>query len=130
MKYDPLRSPLAAKWLEIGELNRIDLVADFHKKARIKIPNARAHAVLHAIVENQIALNTPAVLEAMDRLQAEGIDRHEAIHAVGTVLMELLREIMNNQRSFTPEETNEVYAAALKHLTVAWWWENYGPEEK
>ena len=130
MKYDPLRAPPAAEWLEIGELDRIDLVADFHKKARIKLPNARAHSILHAIVENQIALSTPAVLEAMERLKAGGLDRHGAIHAVGTVLLELLRELMNNPKAHPPQQTNEMYASALSHLTVSWWLENYGPEKK
>jgi len=46
--------------------------------ARIKLPNVTAHASLHAIVENQIALNLDPVVRAMHRLGKEGLTRHDA----------------------------------------------------
>ena len=56
MRYDPLRPPDAEQWLDLGEMERMDLVADYHRCARIKLPNPRLHATLHVIVENQIFL--------------------------------------------------------------------------
>jgi len=51
------------------------------------LPDETLHASIHVIVENQAALgdDTP-VAGAIERLMAEDIDRHEAIHAVGSVL--------------------------------------------
>ncbi|MGY4231832.1 hypothetical protein ACVIIW_000779 [Bradyrhizobium sp. USDA 4449] len=45
-----------------------------------------AHAKFYAIVESQIADAELPVRGTVERLMAEGIDRHEAIHAVGSVL--------------------------------------------
>ena len=87
MRYDPLRPPDAEQWLDLDEMERMDLVADYHRCARIKLPNPRLHATLHVIVENQILLadETP-VAATLDRLLAEGLDRHDAIHAIASVL--------------------------------------------
>jgi hypothetical protein len=49
---------------------------DYHRRARIRLPNEKLHATLHAIVEAQIALGdeTPAGRIAQ-RLTGEGLDR-------------------------------------------------------
>jgi hypothetical protein len=61
-RYDPLVAPDLEEWLALDEGERIDLARDYHRKARIRLPNARVHATVHAIVETQIALGdkTPA----------------------------------------------------------------------
>jgi hypothetical protein len=61
-RYNPLVSPDPEEWLALGEQERIDLARDYHRKARIRLPNAKVHATVHAIVETQIALRdeTPA----------------------------------------------------------------------
>jgi hypothetical protein len=61
-RYNPLVSPDPEEWLALGEQERIDLARDYHRKARIRLPNAEVHATVHAIVETQIALGneTPA----------------------------------------------------------------------
>ena len=81
LKYDPEQKPHASEWLALGEQERIDLASQFHKAARIKIPNAIAHASIHVIVENQIAENIEPIVRAMSRLQREGLSRHDALHA-------------------------------------------------
>lgn len=86
MNYNPDTPPRPGEWLALDEQARIRLAEDYHRKARIKLPNAKAHAAFHAIVENQIALGLPSVLRAMERLAGQGLSRHDAIHAVCTVL--------------------------------------------
>jgi len=78
-RYDPLVTPAAEQWMELDEGMRIQLVEDYHWRARIRLPRPKAHAVFHVIVENQIALGdeTP-VQRTVDRLMAEGLDRHDA----------------------------------------------------
>jgi hypothetical protein len=71
-EYNPGRAPEPESWLELDEQERIALVETYHRVARIKLPNVTAHAALHAIVENQIALNLEPVVRAMDRLGKEG----------------------------------------------------------
>jgi uncharacterized protein YchJ len=119
-RYDPLKAPDPQEWLSLDEQERIDLVADYHLRARIDLPNAKAHAVAHAIVENQIALGGELAAErTLHRLMAEGLDRHDAVHAIGFVLLGLLNDTMRGSAS--DEFSHEEYAAGLDRLTAAEW---------
>ncbi len=53
--YDPEVAPDPQRWLALDEQTRISLAGRCHRKARIELPDHQAHAVIHAIVENQIA---------------------------------------------------------------------------
>jgi len=53
--YDPETAPDTAEWLDLEEEERIRRVSDYHRHAKIKLPNLTIHAALHAVVENQIA---------------------------------------------------------------------------
>jgi hypothetical protein len=119
-RYDPLEAPDAEEWLALDEQERIDLVLNYHRKARIRLPNAKVHAIVHAMVETQIALEdeTPARRTAQ-RLMDEGLDRHEAIHAIGWVLIEFMSDLMDEPESRA--EPNAPYFAALDRLTVEDW---------
>jgi hypothetical protein len=70
--YDPEATPEAAAWLALDEQLRLALVEQYHQWRRIRVPNVRAHAVMHAIVENQLAENDGVVTETLLRLQHEG----------------------------------------------------------
>jgi hypothetical protein len=66
---------------------RIDRVIDCHRRVRFKRPNVRLHAIMHVVVENQILLGDEApVASTLARLMAEGLERHNALHAVVSVL--------------------------------------------
>jgi hypothetical protein len=86
--YYPLRDPNSTEWLNLDEQERIGLVTDYHRKKRIELPNRMVHAAFHTAVENQLAEGIPDVRDALTRLMGEGLDRHEAIHAIGSVLAE------------------------------------------
>ena len=78
-RYDPLRTPDPAQWLELDESERTRLVQQYHRRARIRLPNATLHAVFHVVVENQVAEGTETpVLETLARLMSAGLDRHQA----------------------------------------------------
>lgn len=117
--YDPDQTPSPEQWLALDEQIRIRLAEEHHRAARIKLPNLKAHAVFHAIVENQIAENTESVVRAMARLTAEGLPRHEALHAIGTVLAEHVHDLFNAKA----DESNSaaVYNAAVERLTAKGW---------
>ncbi len=118
--YDPLEAPDPEEWLELDEQERIDLVQDYHRRARIRLPNEKLHATIHAIVEAQIALGdeTPACRIAQ-RLIGEGLDRHDAIHAIGMVLAEHIVDVLKTTKS--AEDPNAPYFAALERLTAEDW---------
>jgi hypothetical protein len=124
-RYDPLREPAAEDWLQMDELERIALVESYHRNARIQLPSSRAHATFHVIVENQAALGdeTP-VRKTLQRLMNEGIDRHEAIHAVASVLTEFISDVLRG--SEPQSDPNVPYYAALERLTVRSWRRDFG----
>jgi hypothetical protein len=77
------------------------------------------HAALHSVVENQIAEELQTVRETVARLQAEGLSRHDAIHAVGSVLVGCLQALM---REGAPAQFEvEAYFQDLRSLTAAGW---------
>lgn len=86
-KYDPDRAPDPEEWLALDEMTRMDLVSQYHRKHRVRLPNVQAHAVIHTIMENQVALGDEIPVAAtLRRPMAEGLDRHDAVHAIGSVL--------------------------------------------
>ena len=124
--YDPEIAPDSVEWLEMGEKERIALVEGYHRKQRVELPNIKVHAVLHAVVENQIAEELDSVVQAMDRLMAEGLSRHEALHAIGCVMADHLYEVMNAKDEKYAASMQSRYDADLNRLTVKEWREKGG----
>lgn len=58
------------------------------------MPDVHLHAIIHAVVENQIAMGDEyPVQKTSKRLVREGLNRHNAIHPIGSVLMKYLWEM-------------------------------------
>lgn len=117
--YDPDVAPDAQEWLELDEFERIDMVARAHRRARVKLPNPQLHAVIHVIVENQIAERVPVPTDTLHRLVAEGLTRHDALHAMGSVLAVHMQTMLT--RAPTSGDPNSAYYAALHGLTAQGW---------
>jgi hypothetical protein len=118
--YDPNTSPEPTDWLQAHEDERIELVSTYHRRSKIELPNAQLHAVVHVVVENQIALGEDIVVSTLGRLQAEGLTRHDALHAIGSVLAENLYELMQDEAGATNEPYRR-YLNRLKQLTAENW---------
>lgn len=103
----------------MDEDERIALIQAFHRRVRDKTPNPRIHAGVHLIVENQLAEGLETVKETLERLRAEGLGRHEAIHAIGRALIQHLSNLM--QATEPAPDNNALYYEALKALTVSSW---------
>lgn len=113
------RSEASRAWQGLDERERIRLVMDYHRRARIALPNARLHAVFHVIVENQAALGSGTPVQAtLERLQQEGLDRHDALHAVGSVLLTHIHDFMRAKGRGDP---NPAYYRDLRALTARAW---------
>jgi hypothetical protein len=118
-RYDPEYAPNPEQWLALDEQERIDLAEEHHRIANIKLPNLQAHAALHAIVESQIAQNLESVVRAMTRLTAGGLSRHEAIHAIASVLAEHIYEL--SDPAVNENNSASIYNAAIERLTASSW---------
>jgi Domain of unknown function (DUF1841) len=122
-KYDPERAPDPARWLAEDEYRRIDIIERYHRRQRIEVPRLHAHAAIHVAVENQVAMGDELpVAEAVQRLMAQGLSRHDAIHAVGAVLVNHLNRILA-----AGEPDNEAYNRDVRALTKETWYAEYGP---
>ena len=111
--YDPDTPPVPADWLQTDEGERIELVSAYHRDRKVKLPNSQLHAVIHVVVENQLALGDEVVLRTLARLQAEGLGRHDALHAIGSVLAEDLYALM---RTTDDTKGGNIYDRYLKRL--------------
>ena len=115
--YDPEDAPMPAEWLALDESERIRLATNFHANARIKHPNMKAHGVMHAVVENQVAEGYGPSCRALERLRAEGLSRHDAVHAIGSVIV---LHIFEASRSGKPPDQVEL-GNAIEGLTAQSW---------
>ena len=120
--YDPDQTPEAGAWLALDESERIGRITAFHAAAGITPPNAQMHAAMHSVVENQIAEEMTTVDDTLARLCAEGLTRHEALHAVGSVLVAHLTVRMG--RPGKDRAAVDDYVRKLHSLTAEGWREH------
>jgi Domain of unknown function (DUF1841) len=121
MRYDAGKAPHPQEWLELDESDRINEVIDYHRRRRLPVgENKRLHAAAHVLVENQVAMSNATVVPAtLNRLMREGLDRHDAIHAIASVLMGIVFDAVRNPEG-KPIDINDAYRE-LGELTAASW---------
>ena len=120
LQYDPDRHVDPDAWFEFDESERIEAVKEYHRRAKVGLPNANLHATTHVIVENQVALGDAyPVQSVLFRLMEEGLSRHDAIHAIGLVLAERLFAGLREEGQ--PADLNAEYLEKLKELTAESW---------
>ena len=119
MRYDPARHVDAEEWSQLDEGEQIELVMEYHRPARIRLPNLRVHASLHVTVENQVLLGeeTP-VAAALLRLMGDGLDRHDAIHAIASVLSRVMYDAVTRNET---RDLKTVYYSEVDRLTAEGW---------
>jgi hypothetical protein len=118
--YDPLQAPDPEAWLALGADARTELVNQYHEQAGVELPGRRVHAMMHVIVENQIAEgNAVLVATRLRQLMAQGLNRHQAIHAIASVVVQHIAAVM---RSESPgDDGQRRFHAALKRLDARKW---------
>lgn len=119
MKYNPDVAPDCEEWLALDEMQRIDLCERYHIEAGIDVPRLKVHAILHAIVENQIAENVEPVERAVARLVGEGLSRHHAIHAVGEVLLAHFQRLVGAGNAASDDK--DAFVREIENLTARQW---------
>lgn len=116
VRYDPMIGPTPDAWLELDEGEQAELVLRYHKRHGARAGNMRLHAIIHATVETQLAERHVAATAALERLLGDGLDRHEAIHAIGSVVAEQIHGAMQG----TAFDAG-VYERRLSRLDAASW---------
>lgn len=118
--YDPSQIPDPDEWLALDELERINLVENYHKGSEEKIPEGseKMHAAIHAAVENQLASAIEPVSAVVAKLVRQGLGRHEALHAIGAVLSEDLFNLQQGEGE--PWDQNK-YQRRLEKLSAKRW---------
>jgi hypothetical protein len=125
--YNPDRAIDPLEWSSLDEDERHYLVERYHRKKRIKMPNLHVHAAIHVIVENQVALGSEIPAQkTLERLMREGLGRHDAIHAIGSVLAGYMFDLINH--GATGQDVNANYYGQLEELTAEGWLKSVNEE--
>jgi hypothetical protein len=121
--YDPEHAPDPESWLSLDESERMDLAQESQRDDE-QLPSPRLHAAIHLVVENQVAMGdeTP-VAATLQRLLAEGLGRHDAVHAVGSVLSKHIYRAMkhDSRAELGVADPNESYYLELDELSAVEW---------
>ena len=102
--YNPTKAPPAREWLALSEPERLRLVQVFHEAHGEYGESLDAHCGVHAAVETQLAMKASGSRDALSRLRKQGLNRHEAIHAIGMALIEHLREAARGDAATSYEQ--------------------------
>lgn len=120
--YDADHAP--AGWLEHDEALRTAAIAYYHDthQPHPAPESLRLHAICHGLVETQLAEGDPHVTPALARLMGEGLSRHDALHAIGTVALAAFYQAVEGV-AVDPQG----YADAVAALTKEDWLATVGP---
>ena len=98
------------------------LAIAYHRRYHLPMgQDPKLHGVVHVVVENQVALGDVTVVPAtLARLMREGLDRHDAVHAIGSVLIGIIFDVMTKKVG-ADVDINARYGHELAALTAASW---------
>ncbi|MEH6445561.1 MAG: hypothetical protein V7784_16825 [Oceanospirillaceae bacterium] len=113
-KYDPEQPLNSNSWLSLSEDDRINLAMESHDSSDLFEQSLTLHASIHVVVENQLALNTEYVPETLTALIKQGMSRHDAVHAIGAVVLEELLQVRENGESFNSKQYKKRFGDLIK----------------
>jgi hypothetical protein len=118
--YNPSVEQSKEEWLCATESERLAAVMEYHENSGVDIDEKALtiHATIHVIVENQLAMGVDLLPETIAKLIRQGLTRHEAIHAVGAILIEDIMDIMCGEIS---EFSAKRYRKKLEKITAKRW---------
>jgi hypothetical protein len=118
--YDPSIAPDKGEWLALDEGEQLDIVAVFHESHGEFGNSLDVHAGIHVVIETQLALDTPEVTAALDRLMKQGLTRHDVIHAIGTVFLESIHDLVESDHTSDGDDNERYYERLSSFNAVDW----------
>ncbi len=118
--YNPEKPIDAEEWLELDESLHIELIQRYHQTIETNELEEGAgtmHALIHVIIENQLAMDICVVKEALNKLVRQSLHRHDAIHAIGAVISDDIFAILSNGETHDMKK----YRGRLARLTAKRW---------
>ncbi len=119
--YNPQIQPVSAEWLSLDESDRSLLVLNSHVGLMGRGQRAKAHAAMHVLVENQLALGFEPTVQAVERLQLEGLSRHDSVHAVALVVAEHIFNVARLPAGADAEALQSELTQNVERLTAKSW---------
>ena len=113
-EYNPAKSPDRQQWLALDKTRQLELVRLAHHDMDANENALATHCGMHSAVETQVAQNSPGVRDAIGRLRKQGNSRHNAVHAIGLVLIQHMRKMATSQEGLDVANTH--YQAQLAEL--------------
>lgn len=118
--YNTSVRPDKEQWLEATESERVSAVREFHEKSEVYLDEKaiEIHSAIHVVVENQLAMGVELLPETLAKLMRQGLDRHEAIHAIGAIISgDILAIIRGEVTEYSPKR----YRKKLEKITAKRW---------
>jgi hypothetical protein len=117
--YDADSQPHALQWRALDGKERIRAVVHFHVQRGIAVPHLKWHALMHVNIENMLLPARSPMSRALQRLQDQGVGRHDAIHTFAAVtLAHPVDDLMGDPR-LSPRERQLAFNSAIDALTRA-----------
>ena len=119
-KYNPDQPVNSKNWLALDESILIELVHDFHSELDLEMADEALslHSTIHVLVENQLAMGVELIPETIAKLTRQGLNRHEAIHAIGALISEDIFDVLNGNAE---EFSQKKYRRKLEKITAKRW---------
>ncbi|MCU7937488.1 MAG: hypothetical protein KZQ99_21965 [Candidatus Thiodiazotropha sp. (ex Dulcina madagascariensis)] len=119
-QYDPLTQPNTEEWLGATENERVSAVREYHEKSNEDLDEKALaiHSAIHVIVETQLAIGVELLPETMAKLIRQGLNRHEAIHAIGAIISGDILAIIRGEKT---ESSPKQYRKKFEKITAKRW---------
>jgi len=111
--YNPSKPLVPQTWLALDEATQITLVQSYHESIEHELTDEAlsVHCSLHVIVENQLAMEVEYIPETIAKLTRQGLERHEAIHAIGAIILDDVFAIARGDtQEFSPSKNRKKLA--------------------
>ena len=89
--YDPDQDVQARVRLALAPTERLRVILNYHVQAGVAGKRSKGHALRHCDVENRLATGHRPTVDALGRLCAMGLSRHDAIHQIADLLWKMER---------------------------------------
>lgn len=115
--YDANRPISEPAWRTLDGAERIRAVVHFHEQHGIAVPHLKWHALMHVNVENMLLPARSPMARALERLQQQGVSRHDAIHTFAAVTLAHPVDDLTGDPRLSPRERQLAFNSAINALT-------------